>query len=292
MEKKLYWFKFKDDFFDNIKIKKLRKIAGGDTYTIIYLKLQLLSLKTGGFLHFEGVEEDFARELSLKIDEDDDDVEITINFLLKHGMLIETEADKYVLPETIKCIGSESSSAERVRKCRERQKNLLLQEENNSDLSENNQSKSDECYKNVTCNKNVTLDNKIEDNKIEDNKINNTSAYTEIIDYLNEKTNSNFRVSTKKTQTLINSRLREGYQISDFKTVIEKKTEEWKNTEMEKYLVPETLFGNKFEKYLQQKVPKKKIPNWYQDYRKEEETKIKVCEENIDELNDFFKKGE
>lgn len=320
MEKKLYWFKFKDDFFDNVKIKKLRKIAGGDTYTIIYLKLQLLSLKNSGYLFYEGIEDSFSKELALKIDEDDDDVEITINFLLKHEMLLETEDDKYILPETIRCIGSESLSSERVRKYREKKKNLLLnqtKEENYNNIIEiekiaENKSKigikddfleNDLRYTSVTCNKcnvtsnkNVTLDNKIKDNKIEDNKIEDkySFAYAQIIPFLNEKANTNFRLTTRKTQTLINSRLREGYKVEDFKTVIEKKCEEWKNTDMEKYLNPETLFGTKFEKYLLQKTPKKKVPNWYEGYKQEtekENVNTNIVEEDIDDLNDFFSKG-
>ena len=54
------------------------------------------------------------------------------------------------------------------------------------------------------------------------------------------------------------ARLNEGYSLDDFKQVIEKKVNEWKGTEMEKYLRPETLFGTKFENYLNQKIAKKK----------------------------------
>ena len=122
MAKKYYWLKLKEDFFRDKKIKKLRKIAGGDTYTIIYLKMQLLSLKNNGALIFEGVEENFAEEIALDIDEDIDNVKVTLMFLLKNGLLEETEQDHYVMTETIKCIGSESASAERVRKHREVQK--------------------------------------------------------------------------------------------------------------------------------------------------------------------------
>ena len=56
--KRYYWLKLKDDFFRDKAIKKLRRIAGGDTYVIIYLKMQLLSLKSGGKLFYEGVEDD------------------------------------------------------------------------------------------------------------------------------------------------------------------------------------------------------------------------------------------
>lgn len=122
MAKKYYWLKLKEDFFRDKKIKKLRRIAGGDTYTIIYLKMQLLSLKNNGALIFEGVEDSFVEEIALDIDEDVDNVKVALMFLLKNGLLEETEQDHYVMTETIKCIGSESASAERVRKHREIQK--------------------------------------------------------------------------------------------------------------------------------------------------------------------------
>lgn len=125
--KKYYWLKLKEDFFRDKRIKKLRRIAGGDTYTVIYLKLQLLSLKNNGALIFEGIEPTFEEEMALDIDEDLDNVKITIAFLKANGLLDETDQDHYVMTETIQCIGSESASAARVRKHRE----LKAQLENN-----------------------------------------------------------------------------------------------------------------------------------------------------------------
>lgn len=122
MAKKYFWLKLKEDFFRDKKIKKLRKIAGGDTYTIIYLKMQLLSLKNEGTLIFEGVEENFAEEIALEIDEDVDNVKVTIAFLISNGLIEEVEQDHFIMTETIQCIGSESASAERVRKHRELKK--------------------------------------------------------------------------------------------------------------------------------------------------------------------------
>lgn len=78
--------------------------------------------------------------------------------------------------------------------------------------------------------------------------------YIEIIEYLNGKTGLAYRAKSKKTQQLIKARISEGFKIEDFFTVINKKTKEWKGTEFEKYLRPETLFGTKFEGYLNQKV--------------------------------------
>ena len=68
--KKNYWLKFKVNFFEELKIVKLRTIAGGDTYTIIFLKLMLLSVENEGKIYFDGVFETLAKELSHKIRED------------------------------------------------------------------------------------------------------------------------------------------------------------------------------------------------------------------------------
>lgn len=82
-------------------------------------------------------------------------------------------------------------------------------------------------------------------------------VYITVINYLNLKTNSNYKYTTKKNQTLIHARAEEGFNIDDFKTVIDKKTDEWLGTDMERYLRPETLFGTKFEGYLNQTIRSK-----------------------------------
>lgn len=76
--------------------------------------------------------------------------------------------------------------------------------------------------------------------------------YQEIVDYLNECTGQHYRASTDKTRRLIRARFNEGFTLEDFKTVIYKKTKEWGSGNMVKYLRPETLFGTKFEGYLNQ----------------------------------------
>ena len=80
------------------------------------------------------------------------------------------------------------------------------------------------------------------------------SPYKEVVDYLNEKTGSKFRATSKATQRLIKARLNEKYTLDDFKKVIDVKTSEWLNDkEMSKFLRPETLFSPKFEGYVNQK---------------------------------------
>lgn len=120
MAKRYFWLKLREGWFRDKRIKKLRTIAGGDTYTIIYLKMQLLSLKDEGKLYFEGVEDDFASEIALEIEEEPDDVKITINYLMSKGLLEVMNADEYLLTEVPSSIGTEQQSAERVRRYRER----------------------------------------------------------------------------------------------------------------------------------------------------------------------------
>ena len=121
--KKYYWLKLQKDFFKDPRVKKLRRIAGGDTYTCIYLQLMLLSLETGGILTHEGIEPTFEAELSLIIDEDEDNIRVTLNFLLSQGLLEQFD-NKFSLSQVINLIGSESDSAERVRKIRAKKKDV------------------------------------------------------------------------------------------------------------------------------------------------------------------------
>ena len=120
MAQKYYWLKLQRDFFQQKQIKKLRKIAGGDTYTIICLEMYLLSLEHEGVIVFEGVEETLEDELALALDETVDDVKMTLLFLQSQS-LIETLSDtEYLLPAVVMNVGSETQSAERMRRLREK----------------------------------------------------------------------------------------------------------------------------------------------------------------------------
>ena len=76
----------------------------------------------------------------------------------------------------------------------------------------------------------------------------------DIIDYLNLVLNTKYNYKTVNTQKHIRARLKEGYMLDDFKSVIDKKSKEWLGTNMERYLRPDTLFGTKFESYLNQNI--------------------------------------
>lgn len=125
MGKRYYWLKLPEDFFGDKAIKRLRKIAGGDTYVIIYLKMMLRSLKDDGYLYYDGLEEDFPAELALDLDEEEDNVQVTLNFLLQHGKLEIRSEQEYFMPDMN--IGSETAVAERVRRCRAKKQSEVLQ---------------------------------------------------------------------------------------------------------------------------------------------------------------------
>lgn len=122
--KRYFWLKLHKDFFQRKEIKRLRKIAGGDTYTIIYLKMLLRSIMSDGKLYFDGLEDDFASELALDLDEKEENVQITIQYLLKSGLLEMCSDEEYYLPDTKDSTGCETAVASRVRKHRERKKAL------------------------------------------------------------------------------------------------------------------------------------------------------------------------
>lgn len=118
--KKYYWLKLKSDFFNSKRIKKLRKMAGGDTYTIIYLKMQLLSIKQDGLLQWTGLEDNFAAELALDLDEGIEDVRMTLMYLESCGLIETSDNVNYFLPYAIENTGSETGAAERMREMRKR----------------------------------------------------------------------------------------------------------------------------------------------------------------------------
>ena len=128
MSKRYYWLKLENDFFSStsdIRIKKLRSLAGGDTFTIIYLKMMLSTLTTDGIITYEGIEENIAQEIALRIDENPDNVQVTINYLINTKLLVEIDENTYSLPYVAKHTGSEGASAERMRSLRQKHKASL-----------------------------------------------------------------------------------------------------------------------------------------------------------------------
>lgn len=112
-EKRYFWLKLHNDFFGSKRIKKLRKL--GADFVIIYLKMQLLALKSNGFLEYTGIEDSFADELALDIDEDTDKVQLTLSFLQACDLLEVRGKNDFFLPYVEKNTGSETKWAEQKR---------------------------------------------------------------------------------------------------------------------------------------------------------------------------------
>ena len=116
--KRYYWLKLYDDFFSSLRIKKLRKLAGGDTYLAIYLKMQLLAMKSDGILKWSGLEDDFTSELALELDEEPENIKVTLAYLLSCGLAETNDSISYFFPYAVSNVGSEGTSAQRMRAAR------------------------------------------------------------------------------------------------------------------------------------------------------------------------------
>lgn len=136
------------------------------------------------------------------------------------------------------------------------EENEIKTKENQKEIktksNENQKENESKTHQDVNVNVNVNDNVDVNVNKI------TLAEIKGIIEYLNIKSNSHYKYSTDKTQTLIKARIKDGFTLDDFKIVIDKKCEEWLGTDFEKFLRPETLFSNKFEGYLNQKITAKK----------------------------------
>lgn len=154
--------------------------------------------------------------------------------------------------------------------------------------------------KTLQCNANATLmqqkcnarDKSIEKEKENKSKSKKTycpslpSVAEDIVTFLNSVTGSNYRSTTDKTRKLIAARIAEGFAVDDFKTVITKKAKEWTGTDMAQYLRPETLFGTKFEGYLNQPEVKNNRRSPISRAEQERQEAINVVNELIAEYEE------
>lgn len=178
-QKRYFWLKLKEDWFSGTTEKYLKSLPAGDSLLITYLKIQLMSLKTEGFLKYERLLPSAEEEIAMLIDEPVNNVRLLINVLLKTGAIERLDDNSLYLLSLQNLIGSEGSSTDRVRRFRERQKalqcnNNQLQIEGeilgNSELDVENS-------KALHCNDNVTQDVTDENLKILQNLDLKTQRY-------------------------------------------------------------------------------------------------------------------
>ena len=178
-QKRYFWLKLKEDWFSGTTEKYLKSLPAGDSLLITYLKIQLISLKTEGFLKYERLLPSAEEEIAMLIDEPVNNVRLLINVLLKTGAIERLDDNSLYLLSFQNLIGSEGSSTDRVRRFRERQK--ALQCNNNQLQIEGKILENSELYvensKALQCNDNVMQDVTDENLKILQNLDLKTQRY-------------------------------------------------------------------------------------------------------------------
>lgn len=123
MQKRYYWIKLDENFFNQKYIKAMKRMHDGEHMTNIWLRLLLMTINTEGVIEFDRIADTIESEIALMLDEDDEIVSKTINTLERMKMIERTENGDIVIPCVKEMTGSESESAERVRKHREKKTN-------------------------------------------------------------------------------------------------------------------------------------------------------------------------
>lgn len=251
-ETKFYWLQLKEDFFEDDAIQWLEEQQpNGRDYAYFYLKLCLKSLKSNGIL-IRKVGNILIPYDNKKLAEltkmDFDTVAVAMELLKKIGLVKILENGEIYIEQLQNLIGSKSIGAFK------KQQQIARRESSKKCLGgqgvENLPPKIDielEIDKEID---NIYIVEKLDDKKEENFK----NTIEQVVDYLNMKTGSKYKSTTSKTKTLIKARLKDGFAEKDFLKVIDNKCYEWLGTDYEKYLRPETLFGTKFESYLNQKT--------------------------------------
>ncbi|CAI3293680.1 hypothetical protein CIRMBP1257_00489 [Enterococcus cecorum] len=301
--KKYYYMKLKEDFFDTEEMIVLEGIQDGYIYSNILLKLYLKSLKTNGRLMLRDLIPYNAEMIANITRHNVSSVKVALDIFKKLGLIEVLDDGAIYMKDIQNFVGSSSSEADRKRAYRLKIKEEKERLENNDfeqDLLDFSENLSEESGTNVRTNVHQRIENRVQSiesrnldsipnldiNKNLDSNTNkenilsgtpdfvfpkwlNKKSIKEIqkgnpknyeqripIAYLNQKLGKSYKYVDKNTK-LVNARLKEGYTIDDFKTVIDKKVTEWQNGDMAKYLRPETLFGTKFDGYLNQPIAKK-----------------------------------
>ena len=283
-----FWLKVDKKFFDNLFIKRLKHMPGGYTMTVIYIRLMLESLEDDCILYYEGYFDNLVQELALKLDVSEDDINMTVAYFTKCGLIQIDDDGHATLSQAKAMVESETNWAKYKRDQRKNSQNLpklenvqKLENVSNSCPTEKEIDKELELELELKLDKEYIVEQSspteqsseyifpewLDENSIKDlEKTKNKELWIPIV-YLNQVANKRYKF-VDKTKKFLLARFNEGYTLEDFKQVIDVKTEEWKdNPEFFKYLRPETLFGSKFDSYLNQKpkISKSKPDNNFPD---------------------------
>lgn len=257
------WIKITTDIFDDEKILLIESLP--DAYAIITVWFKLLCLagkqnNSGVFLmgRIPYTDKMLATIFRMK----ETTVTLALQTFEQFGM-IEVIDGVITIPNWNK-----HQSLDSYEKKKERDK-LYMRERRAAQkaLVEKSSDKSSDCK---TTGSSYVVVSDIEEEKEEDI---DKELYISVVSHLNEKAGTKYKHTTAKTKAAIHARAAEGFTLDDFKTVIDKKCAEWIGTDMEKYLRPETLFGTKFEGYLNAKTSGR-VENNGQNSRDSEKRRI------------------
>lgn len=253
--KKYYYLKLKDNFFDSDSMILLESMPDGYKYSNILLKLYLRSLKNEGKLMFNNRIPFNANMLSQITRHSVGDVEKAIQIFKELDLIEILDNGAIYISDIQNFIGRSSTEADRKREYRNR-----IENEKQSLLGQ----MSDKSPDKSPPEKELEIELEIElDKEHSPAKAEPSIPYKEIVDYLNGKTDRNFKHTTNKTKSLIKARWDEGFNLNDFKQVIDNKVADWKgDAKWSDYLRPNTLFGTKFEGYLNQQSEKTNEGSW------------------------------
>lgn len=238
--KKYYYMRLKENFFDSDVIAVLESQQDGYLYSNILLKMYLKSLKNNGLLMVNDLIPYNSQMIATITRQPIGVVEKALVLFKSLGLIDVLEGGTIYMSDIELFVGQSSTEAERKKAKRLEIKAI-------GQLADK-------------CPTNVHHSIEYRDKSIE-NIYTDVSKETlsSILDYLNQKAGTKYKAKSKNTQKHIHARLEEGYTLEDFKKVIDNKVADWGNDEkMAKYLRPDTLFGSKFENYLNQQTPKAK----------------------------------
>ena len=262
-----FWLKVDKKFFDNLFIKRLKNMPGGYTMTVIYIRLMLESLEDDCILYYEGYFDSLVQELALKLDVSEDDINMTVAYFTKCGLIQIDDDGHATLSQAKAMVESETNWAKYKRDQRKNSQDIPKLENVQSKVTFSNScpteiekenrvnSKSNNLYLDniLSGNLDFTFPTWLEETAIKDLEKTKHKELWIPIAYLNQVANKRYKF-VDKTKRLLLARFKEDYTLEDFKQVIDIKTAEWKDSpEFSKYLRPETLFGSKFDGYLNQK---------------------------------------
>lgn len=259
--KKYYYLKLKDNFFESEELVILQSMPDGYIYSDILMKLYLKSLKSEGRLMFKEHIPYNPTMLATVVRHPVALVEKALTLFKDLGLVDVLDNGAIFMLDIQNFIGKGSSEADRVKQYRERIKNekKLLHCTNDVQTYEN-RTPEIEIEKELELEKEIELETEIKNNVVQSTPSFGEQLIDDVIQYLNLKTNKNFRSTTKEYRKHIGARIKQGATPEQFKYVIDIKCAEWLyNEQMKQHLNPTTLFreGN-FDKYLNQQIPQNK----------------------------------